>query len=51
MEEVEKECGWMYEIIYVDENGNFVKGIDGDVVKGKVNYIVWFDVFICLSCG
>lgn len=37
--EVEAECGWMYE----------TKHRDGS--KGRINYTVWSDVFVCPSCG
>lgn len=37
--EVEKECGWMYETKHTDES------------IGKINYVVWSDVFICPDCG
>ncbi|TRO78309.1 DNA methyltransferase [Desulfuromonas acetexigens] len=37
--EVEKECGWMYETIHSDGR------------KGKINYIVWSDVFVCPECA
>ena len=37
--EAEKEYGWMYE----------TKHIDGSI--GKINYVVWSDVFICPDCG
>lgn len=37
--QVEKECGWMYE----------TKHTDGTM--GKINYVVWSDVFICPDCG
>lgn len=37
--EVEKECGWMYETSH------------SETVKGKINYTVWSDVFLCPSCG
>lgn len=36
---VEKETGWMYE----------TKHPDGRV--GKINYVVWSDVYICPDCG
>ena len=36
---VENECGWMYETTHTD----------GAV--GKINYIVWSDVFACSECG
>lgn len=38
LEQVEQELGWMYE--------TEVQGI-----KGKINYVVWSDVFSCPSCG
>ena len=37
--EVEKECGWMYETRHT--NGS----------SGKINYMVWSDVFVCPNCG
>ncbi|OCZ54346.1 DNA methylase [Dehalobacter sp. TeCB1] len=37
--EVESECGWMYETWHTDGR-----------TKGKINYIVWSDVFICPYC-
>jgi len=39
LKEVENECGWMYE----------TKHSDGR--KGKVNYTVWSDVFVCPDCA
>lgn len=38
LEQVEQELGWMYET-----------GVQG--LKGKINYVVWSDVFSCPSCG
>jgi len=40
LEEVEEECGWMYETLHTDGK-----------TKGKINYIVWSDVFICPNCS
>jgi len=37
--EVEKECGWMYETLHADGR-----------TKGKINYTIWSDVFICPYC-
>jgi len=37
--EVEKECGWMYETLHTDGT------------KGRINYTVWSDVFICPYCN
>ncbi|NSW83905.1 MAG: DNA methylase [Syntrophothermus sp.] len=38
--EVERECGWMYETLHTD-----------GCTKGRINYTVWSDVFICPYCG
>jgi hypothetical protein len=40
LQEVEKECGWMYETLHSDGK-----------TKGKINYTVWFDVFSCSECA
>jgi len=37
--EVEKQCGWMYETLHTDGT------------KGRINYTVWSDVFICPYCN
>jgi hypothetical protein len=37
---VEKKCGWMYETIHTDGK-----------TKGRINFTVWSDVFLCPSCG
>ncbi|MEW6402556.1 MAG: DNA methyltransferase [Chloroflexota bacterium] len=39
LEQVEKECAWMYE----------TKHSDGR--RGVINYTVWSDIFICPYCG
>ncbi|MEI6737979.1 MAG: DNA methyltransferase, partial [Pseudomonadota bacterium] len=36
LKEVETECGWMYETFHTDGK-----------TKGKINYMVWSDVFVC----
>jgi DNA-directed RNA polymerase subunit RPC12/RpoP len=38
--EVEAECGWMYETLHADGK-----------TKGKINYTVWSDVFVCSECS
>ena len=38
--EVEQECGWMYETLHTDGK-----------TKGKINYTVWSDVFVCQECA
>jgi len=50
LEEVEKECGWMY------ETQHFVDGKlqvlpTGEPQIGRINYTVWSDVFICPTCS
>ncbi|OHW63401.1 DNA methylase [Andreesenia angusta] len=47
--EVEKECGWMYETNHTDKSGNSFLGTLKE--KGRINYTVWSDVFICPHCG
>ncbi|MCM8899928.1 site-specific DNA-methyltransferase [Caldicoprobacter algeriensis] len=51
LDECEKECRWMYETLHTDEEGNVVKGLDGNPIKGKINYVVWSDVFVCPHCS
>jgi DNA modification methylase len=40
LKEVEDEYGWMYETLHTDGK-----------TKGKINFTVWSDVFICSNCG
>ena len=40
LKEVEAECGWMYETLHTDGK-----------TKGKINYTVWSDVFVCPDCA
>ena len=40
LKDVEDECGWMYETLHTDGK-----------TKGKINYTVWSDVFICPGCA
>lgn len=39
LKEVETECGWMYETLHTDGK-----------TKGRINYTVWSDVFVCTDC-
>jgi DNA modification methylase len=39
LKQVEAECGWMYETLHTDGK-----------TKGKINYTVWSDVFVCPEC-
>ncbi len=52
--EVEKECGWMYKTNHVVDGKVQVKrDVDGTTtpVKGRINYTVWSDVFVCPHCS
>ena len=50
LEEVEQECGWMYETNHY--RADMLKdGKPRNLGKGKINYTVWSDVFICPYCG
>ncbi|MFO8089100.1 MAG: DNA methyltransferase [Desulfatiglandaceae bacterium] len=40
LKEVEDECGWMYETLHTDGK-----------TKGRINYTVWSDVFVCSECA
>ena len=40
LKEVEEECGWMYETLHTD-----------GTTRGKINYTVWSDVFLCPECA
>ena len=48
IEEIEKECGWVYETKHESSNGMF--GSDARKM-GHINYTVWSDVFVCPHCG
>jgi DNA modification methylase len=39
LEKVDEECGWMYETLHIDGK-----------TKGKINFTVWSDVFVCPNC-
>jgi len=47
LEEVEKECGWMYATNHYNPRSSGREYLG----KGKINYTVWSDVFICPYCG
>ncbi|HBM75506.1 MAG TPA: DNA methylase, partial [Clostridiaceae bacterium] len=48
LEATEKEYGWLYETNHSQDN-QAVTSFFG--TKGKINFIVWSDVFICSNCG
>ncbi|MDO8724612.1 MAG: DNA methyltransferase, partial [Candidatus Methanoperedens sp.] len=54
LDEVEKECGWMYETQHVvDGKTQYKTDMSGEKkpVKGRINYTVWSDVFVCPGCA
>ena len=40
LDDVENECGWMYETLHTD-----------GVTKGRINYVICSDVYICPYCN
>ncbi len=40
LDDVENEVGWMYETMHTDGK-----------TKGRINYTVWSEVFLCRECG
>jgi len=44
LREVDEECGWMYETWHPHCN-------HPQQVKGRINYTIWSDVFVCPQCG
>lgn len=51
IQKCEAELGWMYDTNHVDQSGQQVLGFSGKGITGKINYIVWSDVFVCPSCS
>jgi DNA modification methylase/predicted RNA-binding Zn-ribbon protein involved in translation (DUF1610 family) len=50
LQEVEKECGWMYETAHSSDSS--VSFLSAEMKpKGRINYTVWSDVFVCPHCG
>lgn len=50
IDEVDQECGWMYETNHIEQDGLFAFSKEHRP-KGRINYTVWSDVFICPHCG
>lgn len=56
LKEINHEYGWMYETIHTSNSINVKTGEKAQIfdisseIKGKVNYFVWSDVFICPYC-
>lgn len=47
IDEVEKECGWVYETKHNGSDESFIQTNR----LGRINYTVWSDVFVCPHCG
>ena len=39
LDEVQEECGWMYETEHAEG------------IKGRINFTIWSDVYVCPQCG
>lgn len=49
LEKVEKELGWMFETIHVID-GKVQLDLQGNPIIGKINYLVYTDIFLCPTC-
>ncbi len=49
LDDCERELGWMYETNHRVDGLSQVDFLEN--TKGKINYTVWSDVFICPNCG
>ena len=47
IEKCEEECGWMYLTKHVKTSNMLFE----EEAYGRINYVVWSDVFICPNCG
>jgi 16S rRNA G966 N2-methylase RsmD/predicted RNA-binding Zn-ribbon protein involved in translation (DUF1610 family) len=48
IEKCEQECGWVYKTKHSSNDPSF---FSADEMWGRINYVVWSDVFICPHCG
>ena len=53
LDECEKECSWMYETNHTAqiESSTFQMLFEQNSPKGRINYTIWSDVFLCPNCG
>lgn len=63
LEEVEQECGWMYQTLHKPTADDLSTALDlvktdphhlaqhKDLPWGRINYTVWSDVFVCPHCA
>jgi predicted RNA-binding Zn-ribbon protein involved in translation (DUF1610 family) len=41
----------MYETTHIEEKSSQMSIMNSTPKKGKINYTVWSDVFVCPTCG
>jgi 16S rRNA G966 N2-methylase RsmD/predicted RNA-binding Zn-ribbon protein involved in translation (DUF1610 family) len=58
IEELEKELSWMYDTLHTgwsikekDQRKWNNKDINSASVKGRIEYTIWSDIFVCPECG
>ena len=53
LENFERECGWLYHTHHIknDDNDELVEKINTTKIFGKINYMIWSDVFLCPNCS
>jgi len=63
LEEVEQECGWMYQTLHKPTADDLASALDlvktdphrlaqhKDLPWGRINYTVWSDMFVCPHCA
>lgn len=51
LKEVADSYAWMYETIHRDSLDHTQISITGEPIKGRIDYTIWSDVFICPSCS
>ena len=54
LQTLDQECGWMYETRHsIDGKLQYDLELSGKKkpVMGKINYVVWSDVFVCPTCS
>lgn len=47
--ECENELGWMYKTNHTQQ-GKPILDMHGNQIVGRINYVVWSDVFVCPNC-
>ncbi|AXK17095.1 site-specific DNA-methyltransferase [Bacillus sp. COPE52] len=49
LNELDRQCSWMYETNHVLDNQEQYDA-NGKKIKGRINFTIWSDVFICPEC-